>query len=321
MMLGSRPTAREERERAPAPAAAPPPIPSPVPPPAPAARARAAEPGLALFDLNDLRRRPRHHNEAVIRRLCVNAYLGNQTALCRVLGRYKMYVDTTDISISSHLLLEGYWEMWVTMAMLGLVRPGMVAVDVGANLGYFTLLFADLVGAAGRVYAFEPNPAIRRRLTQSVLVNGFSPRTTVHGEPLSGEVGDRVRLIVPENEPGGAHIVPENDAGDEGTPVLTTTIDEVVGDGPVDFIKIDAEGAEQNIWRGMRHLLARGQKLTVVMEFNATRYDDAAGFLAEIAAEGFAMALLEASAEVVPTTPAAVLAREPSEVLMLVLSR
>ncbi len=274
-----------------------------------------------LFDLGDLRRRPRHVNEAAIRKLCGNAYLGDRSALCRVLGRYKMFVDTTDIGLSTHMLMDGYWEMWVTEAMLGFVRAGMVVLDVGANLGYYTLLLADLVGPAGHVHAFEPNPQIMRRLSQSVAVNGFGSRTTLHAAPLSARVGERVRLIVPDGEPKNAHILPETSAGPFGVPMQTTTIDEVVGEGPVDFIKIDAEGAERAIWDGMRGVLARRRPLVIFLEFNAGRYDDPAGFLGEIRAQGFALAQIDMRRGVVPVEEATLLARTTGEDWMLVLAR
>ncbi len=82
-----------------------------------------------------------------MRALCESAYLGDETALCRVLGRYKMFVDTSDNSLSPHLMLDGYWEMWLTEALARAIRPGMTVVDVGANLGYFT---PDNGGSGGR---------------------------------------------------------------------------------------------------------------------------------------------------------------------------
>ena len=285
-----------------------------------AARCEAAHAGL-LFDLGDLRRRPRRLNEATIRRLCVNAYLGDASALCRVLGRYKMFVDTGDIGLSTHLLIDGYWEMWVTEAMLGFVRAPMVVVDVGANLGYYTLLLADLVGPGGRVHAFEPNPRIMQRLAHSVAVNSFGSRTTLHAAPLAGHAGERVRLIVPDGEPKNAHILAEEHAAGAGVPLLTTTIDDVIGDGPVDFIKIDAEGAELAIWHGMRRLLDRRRPLTIFLEFTSARYADPAGFLAEIRAQGFAMAAIDPLAGVVPVDEATVLAGPRHEDWMLVLAR
>ncbi len=293
-------------------------LPVPAPAPAPVSVAMPI-PGM-LFDLARLRDRPRVKNEAAIRLLCSNAYLGQSTSLCRVLGRYKMFADTTDVGLSSHLLIDGYWEMWVTEAMLGFLRAPMVAIDVGANLGYYTLLMADLVGPAGRVHAFEPNPLIRRRLAQSVAVNGFGRRTTVHGAPLSDRAGETVRLVVPEGEPKNAHILPDR-PGAVGMALQTTTIDTVVGDGPVDFIKIDAEGAELAIWHGMRRLLDRRQSLAIFLEFNPARYADAPGFLADIRAQGFQVAAIDPLAGVVPVSDASILAAPNQEDWMLVLAR
>ena len=184
----------------------------------------------APFDLGELRTYPRARNEAAVRSLCQNAYLGDQTALCRVLGRYKAFVDTADTGLSSHLLLDGYWEMWVTEALLGFVREGMVAVDVGANLGYFTLLLADLCGSSGRVHAFEPNPALLDRLRRTLAVNGYGPRTRVHGVPLSDEDGRAVELVVPGGEPKNGHIVAAglSDAG-SSVALRTRRLDSVAG--------------------------------------------------------------------------------------------
>ncbi len=159
-----------------------------------------------FFDIWRLLSAPRPDNEAMIRSLCRTVYLGSDTALCRILGRYKMYVDTRDVSISSHLLLEGFWEMWVTEAMLRHVRPGMTVLDIGANLGYFTLLLADLVGPAGKVLAFEPNPEMASRARRSISINGFSPTTTLHEIALADSDGEML-LDVVDSSPGGAHLV------------------------------------------------------------------------------------------------------------------
>src|SRR5436853_284660 len=78
----------------------------------------------------------------------------------RVLGSCKMYLDTRDTGFGSHVSLDGYWEPWITVFVARQLRPGMVAIDVGANYGYYSLLFAALVGDTGHVYAIEPNPEI-----------------------------------------------------------------------------------------------------------------------------------------------------------------
>src|SRR5688572_23436882 len=86
------------------------------------------------------------------------AYMGDNTAIVRVLGKYIMWVDTTDIGITPHLSLNGYWESWITLAMARVLQPGWTCIDVGANHGYYTLIMADAVGPSGKVISIEPNP-------------------------------------------------------------------------------------------------------------------------------------------------------------------
>ena len=184
------------------------------------------------FDIWRLLSAPRSDNEAVLRSLCRSVYLGNDTALCRVLGRYKMYVDTRDVSISSHLMLEGYWEMWVTEAMMRHVQPGMTVLDIGANLGYFTMLLADLVGPSGRVLAFEPNPEMAGRLRRSIGLNGFAPTTTLHEVALGASDG-MMLLEVDDDMPGGAHLVAMPEPQREVPMALATKAEAKVAMAPV----------------------------------------------------------------------------------------
>jgi FkbM family methyltransferase len=286
----------------------------------PRRRAGGPTPG-RLFDLLDLGVRPRVRNEAMIRSLCANAYLGEATALCRVLGRYKMFVDTTDISHSSHLLLEGYWEMWVTEAMAAVVKPGMTAVDVGANLGYFTLLLADLVGAGGVVHAFEPNPAAVARLRRSVRINGFGAWTHAHQVALSDRDDVEVDLIVPASEPMNAHVVPAADGPGPNAVRLRTRRLDACALGVVDFLKIDADTAEQAIWRGANGLFETRRPMTVFLEFAPVRYPDPGGFLDEIVAQGFTLSQIHFEGVRRATRESVLSAGPPGEDRMLALCR
>lgn len=258
----------------------------------------------------------------MIRAMCMNAYLGDATSLCRVLGRYKIYVDTNDVGLSSHLLLDGFWEMWVTEVLASLVRPGMLAVDVGANLGYFTVLLADLVGAQGHVHAFEPNPAIAARLRKSCHVNGFYYNATVHEEVLGEEEGAPVELVVPVGEPKNAHVVPPGGAlPGASIPLLARRLDGYEALLDADMVKIDAEGAEQPIWRGMAGIFARKRQMTVALEFAAARYADPEAFIDEITAEGFSLELITYENGVETRTKADILAADPAVDQMLLLRR
>lgn len=244
-----------------------------------------------IYDIWRLHGHPRTFNEAEIRGLCRTAYLGEDTVLCRVLGRYKMFVDTKDIGISSHLMLDGFWEMWVTEEMMRAVRRGSTVIDVGANLGYFTLLLADLTGPEGKVLSFEPNRALADRARSSVEVNGFTPFTTVHDCALGGAEG-RATIDIIAHQPGGGR-TQDHDGEDIAGTVPVRRLDSFPEALDAEFIKIDVEGYEQQVWRGMTGILARGQPLTIFMEFTVGRYPDPRGFLSEITGEGFALELVD----------------------------
>ncbi|MBB4099276.1 FkbM family methyltransferase [Sphingomonas kyeonggiensis] len=270
------------------------------------------------------RRRPRPGsrtaNEASIRSLCATAYLGDNRALVRVLGRYKMFVDTRDVDIGAHLLLDGFWEMWVTELLPQLIRPGAVCIDVGAHVGYFTLQMAELAGPSGRVHAFEPNSALRRMLDDSVRVNGFAEQVRSHGDPVFDAAGLAAELVGTVTQPSGAHvrILPE---GDPAATLRTCRLDGIAGLDRADFVKIDAEASEEAIWRGMRGLLDQGRPMTVLLEFAAIRYADPGGFLGAITGEGFALHRIDPDQGLCRADVAGILRAPPAREQMLALIR
>lgn len=283
-------------------------------------RGGASEDG-ALFDLALLRAPPSLAHEAAIRRLCQVVPVSADTALCRALGRFKMFVDLADEGLSPHLMLDGTWEMATTRVLACRVRPGMTAFDVGANLGYYTVLLAELVGASGRVHAAEPNPAVLSRLRRTVSLNGYDGRVSLHASPFSATAGESVVLHVPAGLPQNASLHGGGREGATTHALRTATLDDIAGDAPVDLVKIDAEGAERSIWKGMARLLARRAPLTVLVEFTPDRYADPAAFLRELLETGLALSMIAPSGEVRPVAPDAVLAGPPHEDRMLVLER
>lgn len=274
-----------------------------------------------LVDLRDLVTLPRGQNEATIRSLCNVAFLGGGTALCRILGRYKMFVDTHDVGLSSHLMLDGYWEMWVTEALIRVITPGMVVADIGANVGYFTVLMADLVGHQGKVHAFEPNKHLVERLANSLSVNGFSQRVDLHNVALADTDGE-VMLVIPPDEPKNAQIVPFNgEPQAHGVIVPAARLDGRPDWSQIEFAKIDVEGAEQLLWAGMQGLLEGSALKGMILEFNAARYADGGAFLDLICAAGFSLSYIDFSRGVLPTTREEVLAQPWGEDVMLYLAR
>jgi FkbM family methyltransferase len=198
-------------------------------------------------------------------------YLGNFRALTGLFTGHKIFVDTRDVGIAPHLLWEGRWEPWIDHHVLYAVQPGMTVCDVGAAFGYYTLLMAEKVGARGRVHAFEPNPALAALLQQSVAVNGFHPRVTIHQLALGAEDGE-LRLHVDTESVGGAFLSQADaQAGTDAVPVVVRRLDDLVpADQKVDFLKVDVEGFEAAVMAGARATLARSELKGALLEFCRT---------------------------------------------------
>ncbi len=213
--------------------------------------------------------------EALCRAQAQPVYLGDHRAICRILSRYKLFLDTRDRGFAANVLLDGYWEMWLTIFMCRRIQPGMVVVDVGANFGYYTLLLAGLVGPEGHAVAIEPNPAVAALLRQSVALNGFASRTSVIGAAAGADPLEEALLYSPHGEFKTACIIesPKMVNSVNGTlqHVRQVKIDDIVAAKPrVDFLKIDAEGAEESIIEGMRQCI-EDYKPSFILEFNAAR--------------------------------------------------
>ena len=231
-----------------------------------------------LLTLEDLRAAPpRQALQAAVRARCQTVTLDQHTVLCRVLGKYKFLADSRDMGLAPHLMLDGYWEMWCTEFMLRRIRPGHVAWDVGANLGYYAVLMADLVGAQGKVLALEPNPRLALLCVRTLALNGYWNNAAVQRLAASDHVATlrfRAALSDPKNgrllPDGTPRVAPEEEEDTLEVAVRAMPLDDLA-EGPADFIKIDVEGAEERVWAGMQRVLDRSPDITVLMEFNALR--------------------------------------------------
>lgn len=232
---------------------------------------------LPNFDFRDLARLERDEAEAAMRARVQTVYMGDNIVLARVLGSYKIFLSTADLGFACHVMLDGFWESWLTLFFAKSIRDGMIVIDVGANFGYYTLLFGAMVGQSGRVIAIEPSPNTARFLRKTLELNGLSARTQIFENAADAKSGETVRLYVNPLDPKNDTVV--NAALPGSVLVSTIAIDDICADlEKVDMIKIDAEGAEEGIIAGMSQTIERFSP-TIVLEFNAARYKDARGFL------------------------------------------
>lgn len=149
-----------------------------------------------------------------------------------------------------------------------LLAPGRVVLDVGANVGYYSLTAAARVGASGRVIAFEPGPTVARRLRENAELNGLANLTVVQAAVADAPGTHRFQLA--EDSEGSS--LYEGAADAVGTvEVAVTTLDREVSERGltrVDLVKIDAEGAEVGVLRGARRLLSGADAPALVVEAN-----------------------------------------------------
>lgn len=169
-------------------------------------------------------------------------------------------------------MAAGHFEPDEVSVLKNIVKRDMLAVDIGANIGFYTLMLAGLVGDAGKVIAFEPVPDSRSKLSISVTRNRLDHIVQIESCALSSSNG-QVQIVhdIDTINIGGAHI--SEDAGllpREGTvchTVTTRKLDEFQFNRRIDFIKMDVEGAEGLVVRGAVSTLRRDMPVMLV-EFN-----------------------------------------------------
>lgn len=195
----------------------------------------------------------------------------------------KIFLDVRDVGMTPHIALSGEWERNVERLLRRLLAPGAQVVEVGSSMGYHTLAMAQAIGAEGHVHAFEANPRVLSLLRDSVSVNGFEGRISVHAAAALAEPG-RIAFAVHPAHIGSGHVaLAETVVGyPERFEANGVRIDDVLADLPaVDLMRLDCEGSEPQALRGAEALIRRSPNLVMVTEWDATMMgarEDVAGF-------------------------------------------
>jgi FkbM family methyltransferase len=178
-----------------------------------------------------------------------------------------MYVDPNDEGVSARLITLGVFEPLEMNILSSFIKKGNVVADVGANIGLYTLLAADLVSPEGRVVAFEPVARNLRLLRKSIEANEYKNVTVV---PMAVSNSRGTAKFVVDDQNWGSDRMAHAHESSRSIEVQTTTLDEYFSASgfAVDLLKIDAEGAELAILEGARQLLAANPDLTILTEYN-----------------------------------------------------
>jgi len=186
-------------------------------------------------------------------------------------GRARLRVASN--SALARYLYEGSFESAMQTYLIHHLRPGMQVLDIGANIGVYTVQFAREVGASGHVYAFEPCPETAERLQANVTLNKLTNVTIVR-KALADRDGTAQFHVFPDgadayNSLGAAWRPKEGIRATQVIEVETTTLDAFArqeGLPSVDLIKLDVEGAEEAALRGGAGLLSASPKALVAVE-------------------------------------------------------
>ncbi len=163
-------------------------------------------------------------------------------------------------------LAQGRRERYLTDLFVEAVRPGMTVADVGAYLGYLTILAARAVERQGRVVAFEPDARTFRFLTENVRANGVAETVTAVQQAVGRSRGATTFYLSAAGDTSSRYA---QAAADEATQVEMTTLDDFFGaEPPVDVVKIDVEGAELDVLDGMTTTVERAANMTLFVECN-----------------------------------------------------
>lgn len=172
------------------------------------------------------------------------------------LAGFRLFLDAADLSVSSPILAQGGWEPHLTDVFRHCIGPGMRVADVGANVGYYAMLAASLVQSKGEVLAFEPNSENCRLLLLSAAENGFA-NIRLFPLALAASTG-HAHFTTHIGSNGGFVPAEWALATGHGSIVPTVPLDALVAP-PLDFIKMDVEGAEFGVLLGADSLIQAAQ--------------------------------------------------------------
>jgi len=179
----------------------------------------------------------------------------------------KMYVDTSDAGVAPPLLLGDSYEKCEVNLFKKLVSKGMVVVDIGANIGYFTLIAANLVGAKGKVFAFEPDSDNYALLIKNIEINGYQNVIPVQ-KAISNKTGTTDLFLYEQNK--GQHTLYKPSSYWKSIEIEAITLDDYFAEqqDSIDVIKMDIQGAEILALQGMDKIIKQAPGLKIFTEFS-----------------------------------------------------
>lgn len=229
---------------------------------------------------------------------------------------YSLYVRAPDRLIAALLCKYSFDSSLEVELYRDRVKPGMTVLEIGANVGFYTLLFSGLAGEKGKVLAFEPDPENFRLLSKSAAGHGAANITCL--QAAVAEKGGALKLFISE-ENRGDHRVYDSGEGRGSVDVKAVSIDGTLGrEARADFIKMDIQGAEYRALLGMEKTIKNSPGLCMLCEFSPGLVrkagDSPEALLQKLLEYGFSLKYLDEGAHSVRSaSPEELLALCPGE--------
>jgi FkbM family methyltransferase len=208
---------------------------------------------------------------------------------------YTLGVPSEEWRLAVFLNTYGAFEFGTEEYFRSIIKEGMNVVDIGANLGIYTL---HALSAGCYVYSYEPTPKIYNILLDNIGINGFEPtgRATVYNLAVSDSMG-KVEFTVYENRNGHNTFFPTSNDDNKIT-VNTVCLDQHLAHlDHIDVVKIDVEGAEPLVFKGMKEIITNNPGIQIIMEFAPSHLlrggNDPQSFLEIIHATGLIIHLID----------------------------
>ena len=197
----------------------------------------------------------------------LSSYLGDGVALTYLVDATPIYINSNDWGSPSNLLDGGRYEEENLEVLLSFVKDDSTFIDIGANLGFFTLQIGKRLVRKGRVYSFEPHPKLLHLLRWNVHLNGLASTVTCLPFGLSDQ-NLPAKFAYPIGHLGGGAV---SDGSSSSTYDIIDSelrrLDDVLGpDFSCDLVKIDVEGHELNVLKGMRQIITNSPEIKILFE-------------------------------------------------------
>lgn len=207
-----------------------------------------------------------------LKRYRIACNVGNNRILTTTIYKNKIFIPACDLSLTPCILIDGYWEKWITDYFITIIKSGDTILDIGCNVGYYTLLCRNYVGDTGKVVAFDANPELVSMVNDTLAINGYQNNCICYNYAVCSENGEKT-FCIQDKYLGGSHLLnkPHKNRIEHELVVKSIKLDDFINE-KVDIIKIDVEGSEFDVLKGAEKILYNNKNIKIITEFSVKRF-------------------------------------------------